>query len=263
MQLLFKWVLFVLISGLFLPACKTKKLNVKEAEKAGDTKEKSNSLELLLDHVNNSKNYSNAIYFKADADYKDNNYEITLDLEVQALHNQYIWINAKALGFLNVARVLIKPDSIRILDLQRKIYISASYNFMQSFTKAPIQFEQLQNMAWGNATFDPKAPNATLDSLNRMITILLNLGSTQQISAHNNLFKTQTVSLTEQGKNQKMTVNYGNFLIQGNNSFPQQIVINIQGEKKVDCKFTLNNFATELKRDPQFVVPKSYKVQVF
>ncbi len=263
MRLLYKWVLFTFISMLFLTACKTKKLQVQEANKVIETIEKTNSLDLLLDQVNNSKNYSNAIYFKADADYKDNNFEITLDLEVQALRNQYIWINAKALGFLNVARVIIKPDSIRILDLQRKIYISASYNFMKSFTKAPIQFEQLQNMAWGNAIFDPKGPNATLDSLNRMITILLNLGSNQQISVHNNLFKTQTVSLTEQGNNQRMTVNYGNFLFQGNNSFPQQIVINIQGEKKVDCKFSLNNFASELKRDPQFVVPKSYKVQVF
>lgn len=263
MRLHQKWVLVFLVCGIFLTSCKTKKLKVPGAEKQNEIIEKSNSMELILERVNKSKNYSNAIYYKAEADYKDNNYEITLDLEVQALHNKYIWINAKALGFLNVARVIIKPDSIRILDLQRKIYISASYNFMRSFTNAPIQFEQLQNMAWGNATFDPEVPNASIDSLNRMITILLNLGSTQQISVHNNLFKTQTVSITEQAKNQRMTVNYGNFLIQGNNSFPQQIVINIQGEKKVDCKFTLNNFATELKRDPQFVVPKSYKVQVF
>ncbi len=259
----YKVILLICLCGFSFFSCKTRKLKVGQAEQNKPVVIVMDSLEQLLGNVNSHKNTSEAIYFKADADYKDSQFEVTLDIEVQALRDQYIWLNARAMGLLNVARIIIKPDSIRIIDLQRKLYISASYNFMRSFTSAPIQFEQLQNMVWGNAMFDPRLPGASLDSFSKVITILMELGSAQQISIYNEQLKTQVVSLNEQARNRQMTINYGNFMPVGNNSFPQQIIINIQGEKKLGCKFTLNNFATELKREPQFVVPRSYKVQVF
>ncbi len=265
MRFLFKYkvILLTCLCGFTLLSCKTRKLKVGQGAPDKPAVIVMDSFEQLLANVNSHKNISDAIYYKADAEYKDAQFEVTLDIEVQALRDQYIWLNARAMGLLNVARIIIRPDSIRIIDLQRKLYISASYNFMRSFTSAPIQFEQLQNMVWGNAMFDPKLPAASLDSFSKVITILMELGATQQVSVYNDQLKTQVVSLTEQARNRQMTVNYGNFLRLENNSFPQQIIINIQGEKKLGCKFTLNNFATELKREPQFVVPKSYKVQVY
>ncbi len=253
----------IILMGAFLFSCKSKKpilkipvVNQREIIRA-------NTVEEFLGQVHASKNISENLYYKADADYNDGNNAINLEMEIQAKQGQYIWMNAKAMGFINVARVLFKPDSIRIIDLVNRKYISASYSYLRNFTQTPIQFEQLQNLVWGNALFDPKASNSTIDSLNQYVSILFQLGTSQQMSIHDNHLKTQTVSITEQLKNQKMTIKYSNFLIQGKNTFPQQVVINIRGEKIIDCKFAFSNFATEIKRDAQFVVPRSYKVQIY
>ncbi|MBC7381380.1 MAG: DUF4292 domain-containing protein [Bacteroidia bacterium] len=254
--------LIILLPVVFLLGCKTKKNTIKKTEITTQEIAIPNSPDLLFTEIKKTKNSAAAVYYKADVDYNDGKQEVSLELELQAQQDQYIWLNAKALGFVNVARILIKPDSIRIIDLINKTYISASYNYMRSFSEAPINFEQLQNLVLGNAIFDPSLPGTVLDTMNQMLTILINLGTTQQKSVYNKALKTQTVLLTEQGRNRQMTVTYGDFLLMGDNSFPQQFIINIQGEKKLDCKFRLNNFATELKRDAQFVVPKSYKVQV-
>jgi hypothetical protein len=69
--------------------------------------------------------------------------------------------------------------------------------------------------------------------------------------------------LSEQGKTQEMQVNYSDFKEVDGINYPHSILINILAEKNVACKFSSSNFAGSIKKDPQFVVPKSYKVQVF
>jgi hypothetical protein len=251
----------LLVPMFLLAACKSRKHRLGNREVA--TKPLvPDSAARFVDRFMLNRNSAAAIYFNGDAAYRDASQEATLEVEVQAEKDQYIWMNVKAMGFVNVARILIKPDSIRIIDLINKTYTSASYNYLRSFTSAPIGFVQLQNLLSGNALFDPQ--NGTISDTSTVpYTVTMDVGGVQQVAVYNNAYKAQSVALIEQARNQQMSVIYRDFIAIGNNAFPQQIEINIQGEKKLGCKFSLNNFAAEKKRDPQFVVPRSYKVQVY
>jgi hypothetical protein len=261
---LFTATLFIVLSIAFV-GCKTKKAKVDKGLLSSIAKDSkgNNKLDVLFNTVIANKNNSDAISFSSEADYKDAKQSVTLNIEVAAKRDQYIFLNAKAFGLVNVARVLIKQDSIRIIDLINRKYISASYRFMQNYSSAPIGFKELQNLVWGNAMFDPKVGLTSVDSLGQFLVLLFDLGNTKQKASYSKNFQTQSVVLSEQGKSQEMQVNFSNFKEVDGIYYPHGVLINILAEKNVECKFSISNFAGSIKKEPQFVVPKSYKVQVF
>jgi hypothetical protein len=257
---------FYLFLGLnLIYACKSKKTTNKPVEKKDEVvvERKNGTNDVFFNRIISQKNSSDALSFQAEADYNDGKQSVTLSMDVSAKRDQYIFLSAKAFGIVNVARVLIQPDSIRIMDMVNRKYISASYQFMRNFSSAPITFEQLQNLAWANAMFDPKTPNTQIDSFGNSILLVMNLGSTLQKATYSKALKSESVVLSEQSKSQEMLVKYGDFKLVDGIFYPHEILINIQAEKKMECKFLINNFATSIKKDPQFVIPKSYKVQVY
>jgi hypothetical protein len=158
---------------------------------------------------------------------------------------------------------MLKPDSIRIIDLVNKKYISASYNYLNQFMKAPLSFNEMQNLVFGNAMFDPILEQTTIDSNSNFLLMITQMGNLTQKASYDQTLRANSVWLNEQGSTREMSIKYGAFEIVNGNSFPTSILINIEGEKKVECQFTMSNFATDVKQDPSFVVPKSYKVEVF
>jgi hypothetical protein len=256
-----------LFSALFLllGACKTKKVVSLSEPTRTEATVKSAELNKanLVGQIVQRKNGAAAFSFIAEADYFDGKQSITLNMDVSAKKDQYIYLNAKALGFVNVARVMLQPDSIRILDLVNRKYISASYQFMKNFTQANLGFKEMQNLVWANAFYDPQVNKSKLDSLGQQFILWLDLGSAQQKATYNTDFVLQSVLLNEQAKSQQMQVDFANFKNIDGMSYPHEVVINISGEKKVECKFAISNFAGSIKKEPQFVIPKSYKVQVY
>lgn len=250
---------------LILFSCKTKKMVQQEAQKSPEIKEAAvpNTQKTVLQAILSSKKDVPAFSYQAEADYFDGKQTLTLSMDISFKKNQYIYMSAKALGFVNVARVMIQPDSIRILDLINRRYISASYTFMRNFTQVKLGFNELQNLIMANAFFDPNTNKSTLDSVGLNWITALDLGTGVQKAYYQSNFETQSVLLIEQAKNQQMQVDYANFKMVDGVSYPHQVVINISGEKKMECKFSINNFAGSIKKEPQFVIPKSYKVQVY
>lgn len=258
---IFRLVLVLLV---IVSACKTKKPSVVQATDVPLENAKAiSSNTLLFDEIGAAKNTGEALRYMADADYKEGKTNISLAMEINAKKGNYIWLNAKAYGLVNVARVLIKPDSIRILDLINKKYISASYNYLGRFTSAPLGFTELENLVWGNALFDPIPEKTTIDSNTQNLILNLVLEKMSQKATYSKQYKTEAVWLTEQGSTRSMAVKYANLEQVAQNAFPKDLVINIDGEKKVECRFTLSNFAYDVKQDPSFNIPRSYKVEVF
>lgn len=244
-------------------ACKTKKaMPARVAEKPVALPKTNNPMERFVGMVVASKNNGAAISFSADVDYKDNKQEVSLNVDLSAKRGEYIYMNAKAMGFVNVARIIMRPDSIRILDLLNRKYISASYRYMQAFSGVPLTFENLQNLIWANAAFDPTL-FSRVDSSSLPWQVFTAINSLSQRASYNRELKAEDLQYTEVEKKVNMKVQYRQFSEVDGLRYPGQILINIEGEKKVECRFAISNFATVVTKEPQFVVPRSYKVMVY
>jgi len=262
MRLLAYVFVFFLLS--LAVSCKSKKSASRTVlPEVANKVDRNEGLNFVLTQVAAAKFKSRALKYSAVADYKDDKNSVTLNLELNLKKDQYIWLNAKAFGLVNVARIMLRPDSIRIIDYINKKYISASYNYLNRFMVAPLTFNELQNLVCGNTLFDSQIDKTKLDTSNNQLLILTQIGLLTQKASYNSAFKVNDVWLSEQGNNREMSIKYSSFEQIGENFFPSDILINIKGEKKMDCQFTMSNFALDVNQDPSFVVPKSYKVEKF
>lgn len=260
----FKIGVFLLALAISITSCKTKKQKAQEIPVTpGPAKAnaEAGAMAKISNNVLQAKNQTGGLHYQSEVDYIDGGKEISLNMEVHAKKGEYVWLSAKALGLVNVARVLFKPDSIRILDLMNKKYIVSSYSYLNRYTAAPLTYKEVENLIWGNALFDPSAENSSIDSLVAGLGIKTKLGKVTQTARFSAQFKAEKARITEEGNKAALEIVYRNFEQFGQNSFPKSIVINIEGEKKVECRFALSNFATDERPQPSFNVPKSFKVE--
>lgn len=78
----------------------------------------------------------------------------TLNLDVKINKDSAIWVSASpAIGIkLEVARALITPGRIQVLDKFNKNYYDKDFDYLQQFINYPFDFQTLQSMLYGSLT---------------------------------------------------------------------------------------------------------------
>jgi len=140
-----KIIVFGLLAGLLLSACKAKK---KVTTTASDVKEE--SVSFLVDRI--IGNQIDAKWFSAKARIIPEGFGIgmALSANVRMHKDNAIWMNVSKLG-LEAGRALIRPDSVFILDRLNRTYYARPLKYVESEFNLPPDFELLQEMILGNA----------------------------------------------------------------------------------------------------------------
>lgn len=86
---------------------------------------------------------------KVQANVKEKNYNLTFNIRMQK--DKIIWISVNAIGSIEVARILMNPDSVRIIDRMNNQYLVKDFDFLSDMLNVPVDFYQVQNMILGNA----------------------------------------------------------------------------------------------------------------
>lgn len=76
----------------------------------------------------------------------------SVQLNIRGKRDSIIWMSAIVqLGIkMEVGRVLISPDSIKVMDKFNKTYYAEPFAYAQQFLDYPFSFESLQDVIWGN-----------------------------------------------------------------------------------------------------------------
>jgi Domain of unknown function (DUF4292) len=112
-------------------------------------------INMLYDHLQNSRIDFNTFSAKLRVHYegsdgKDN--ELTAFIRIQKDKAIWISINATLLG-IEVFRVLITPDSVKVLNKLDKIYQLRSVSYLQEISHLPFDFNVLQSVILGNPVY--------------------------------------------------------------------------------------------------------------
>ena len=89
---------------------------------------------------------------------------MTVFSNIRMRKDSVIWLNAKAFG-IEAGRVLIKPDSIFVLDRINKTYMAKDIFWLQDEFGLPVDFKGLQAMLFGNPIFFHKDLTVAKDSV--------------------------------------------------------------------------------------------------
>ncbi len=96
---------------------------------------------------------------KAKIKYDDGEQKIAFTSNLRMVRDSFIWFNGSILGFEG-ARILIRPDSIFVINRLERSYVAERYGDFDKKFKIPVTFNQLQDLLLGNALLTDQQPSA-------------------------------------------------------------------------------------------------------
>lgn len=174
-----------------------------------------------------------------------------------------IWISIAPILGIEMARIMITPDSVKVIDRQHKSYFVEDYAYVNRFLNNALDFDMLQAFLLGNdfSFYEEANWKVNIDGrLYRLATDnrrkLKKYVKQHQISEipiqktwlDPRTFKIQKVMIKEirDSKNRKLTAEYDDFYVIGKQLFPLHAQYNVKAVKNIDVildysKVALNN----------------------
>lgn len=197
---------------------------------------------------------------KLKVDYVDNNgkdNQFTAFLRMKKDSAIWIRVEASALLGIEALRILITPDSVKVLNKLNKELVFRSVGFLQETARIPLDFYTLQDLLMGNPiyldsniVFYRKEANAiSLLSIGKVFKNYLTLNNQGYTLNHSKLDNVdvmlpRTCDLT-----------YGDY----SNNFSTYRRISITEKWKIDIEFVYKQFNFNENLSFPFTIPKNYK----
>lgn len=203
----------VLILGIVitLSACKVKKEIVPLAVVTAPVVKADNTKADKLLAIKNNQAAFKTLSLKAKADLSIGNNSNDVSMNIRIKNNEAIWVSVTAIAGLEVARALITPDSVKILNRLENVYVKKPFSYIYEFTNERITFQTLQSILIGNIIDKLISDSSELNIEGNQAHLKSVFGSLiYNVHANEQNKVVQTV-LKDDNANQILTVNYGNF----------------------------------------------------
>ncbi len=243
-------------------ACKSKKAavattpEVKTSPMAAD--KKAANIKLLR-----SKNINfNTLSMKGKANLKLPGNENTVTVNVRIQRDQKIWVSITALLGIEVARAVITPDSIMVLNKLQSTYIRQPFRYIHRYTSKQVTFAMLQDVLTGNTINSLFNDESSLEQNAQGLWILKGNQGTLGFNLNfNTLQKPGQLNLNDAKAAQALKVQYGNYQKVNEFQMPAQITINsLSANQRVDIDFDFSRIESNVPSDFPFTVPKRYEL---
>lgn len=247
-----------------LTGCKAKKLIV--ASSSGSEVEitvaKSENKKDKLSSIENKNLIFNTLSFKTKATLKINEKSNDVNMNFRIRNNEVIWVSITAVAGLEVARALITPDSVKVLNRLDNIYINKPFTYIHEYTNEQINFKTLQSILVGNTIpefisdsteLSMEAGEAKLKTI--LGTLIYNLG----VNSSNKVILT---NLNDEVSEQQLSVNYSDFKSIDQQEIPHLIIMDSKAKNK-KIGLELNFLKVDLNNpiDLPFRVPERFLIK--
>jgi len=252
--------LFAVCCLLLLFSCKAKKqLAVRKAvvdtaTKAVDTKA------LKLNAIRTAQTVFNTFSAKAKTklDINGSSNDVTLNIRIQ--RDQKIWISITAIAGIEVARAVITPDSILLVNRLQSLYLKKPFSYINKVAGDGVNYKTLESLFIGNAIPELVNENADLQTLNGTTLLTGSLGRVVYKLVLGTDMKVEQTSLTDNGAGQSLQVHDGAFIQAGNKVVPSQIdMSSVVKDKKIEVNLHYIKQDFDQPLDYPFSIPARYK----
>ncbi len=216
------------------------------------------------------------IYAKADVETVVDGEDQNLDVRIRGRKDSAIWIQIQAVGLIDVAKLLITRDSVKMVVYIKKQFFVGDFNYINQLLNADLDFDLLQAALFGNsADFDDddtklkpmadrenchyklsterkrklKRITSGQDSLKR---------SLQTMTLDPETFKIINNDFVDVSTNRKFSAAYSKFVAVDSVFAPHHVDIDIVAEKKINLKINYVRIEINQPQKMPLNIPKSY-----
>lgn len=214
-----------------------------------------------LERINAAALQFSTISLKAKTDLAINNQKNDVTLSIRIKRDEAIWVSVTALAGLEVARALITPDSIKILNRIDAEYTRKPFTYVQQFSNDQLNFGMLQSILVGNPIRETLSENAQMvtNPALRLSGALETLIFDLAFSDSNKLLE---ATLKDGEAGQTLTVRYGDFGVVGAKEVPQSVSIRSQaGNKTIAAELRYTKIDLDVSVEMPFNVPGRFTIK--
>ncbi|RCH54655.1 hypothetical protein DJ568_12615 [Mucilaginibacter hurinus] len=194
---------------------------------------------------------------KTDLDINGDKNDCTMNIRIS--RDKKIWVSVTALLGIEIARAVITPDSIMVINKLQGIYTRKPFSFVHKFTGREIDYGTLQALLVGNAIpkllndsteFQAINPNMNLSGKLDKLLYKLIVGPDLRV--------TQT-SLANAQARQSLQVTNKTFILVEGRAVPSEIdIASVVKSQKIQVNLRYNKVEFDRQLDYPFSIPDSY-----
>lgn len=184
--------------------------------------------------------------------------DVTLNIRIQK--GKKIWVSITALLGLEVARALITPDSIQVVNKFQSVYMKKPFSFIYNYASRQVNYQTVETLLVGNAINELLGENGQLQNgANGNSTINGNLqGLVYSLLIGPDQKVTQT-SLTNAAARQSLQVGNSQFIEADNRIIPSHISItSAVANKNIQAELEYNRTEFNRPLDFPFSIPSGF-----
>ena len=212
--------------------------------------------------IKNNLAVFSTLSIKAKADLSIGNISNDVNMNIRIRNNEAIWVSVTAIAGLEVARALITPDSVKILNRMENVYVKKPFSYIYEFTNEQINFATLQSILIGNTISEFITDSSELNILGNQVNLKSVIGLLMYSVHINEQNKVIQTNLNDKDTGQVLTVNYSNFIAVSQQQVPHSVTMISQAKNKnirLDLKFAKVEMGEAI--DLPFRVPDRFLIK--
>lgn len=206
----------------------------------------------------------NTFSAKVHVDYSDSkgkSYEFNTFMRIRK--DSVIWVSIIAALGIEAFRVMITPDTIRILDKLNKTIEYKSMDYMQEVAKLPVDFKTLQDLIIGNPVYLDSnivayKKEADLISMSMLGSFFKNLVT---VDAKEYLLSNSKLDDVDLVRSRSANLVYNDYGQSGSKRFSSNRIISITEKNRLDIGLDFKQVVFDGAVDFPFNIPKNYKLK--
>lgn len=196
---------------------------------------------------------------KANLEINGNGNNVSMNIRIQK--DQKIWASVTAVAGLEVARALITPDSILVINRLQSTYLQKPFSYIYGFTNRQINFEMLQAVLSGNAIADFLGEPSSLAMEDAGWVVEGRRETLSYKLLFNTLFKVSEANLNDIKSGQAFKVVNTDYQQVNQYLYPSGMKINsMSGNKRIHIDLSFSKVERNVPIDFPFSVPKRFEV---
>lgn len=253
-------ILFVMLGVLMFASCKTKRKIAMLSTDVPTETNAANAASIKTFEMNNLDFYTFSGRAKTKIEMDGNIQDVTLNVRIE--RDKAIWLSVTAILGVEVARVMITPDSVKILNKLQGEYIAKPFTYIYNYTNRGITFTTLQDLLMANVSSNLlRTDNVQVASTTDefiVVGIKEQLSYQYRINQKNRPFN---FVMQEVGGINNLEAFYGNYVKTDGYNFPHNIALNIVGEDmSLKAQLGYNRVSFNENVEMPFSVSSRYKV---
>src|ERR1700761_2655759 len=158
---------------------------------------------------------------KTKLDINGSSNDVTLNIRIQK--GQKIWVSVTAIAGIEVARALITPDSLLVLNKLQGLYMRKPFSYIYTYTSREIDYSSIEALLVGNAIPQLLNPGTQMQADSGKTVLSGNLQELVYKLILGPDMKASHTDLADQAQGQSLTVDNSTFIQSGNRVLPSQI----------------------------------------